>query len=129
GATGRMNQRPITDRDLSLILEEGEGYTLEFPRPTYEETEDAPDRNREETRASTREKTRVKILYLIVENPEITASELAEAVGITPKGVEWQIVRLKKEGMLKRIGPAKGGRWAVKKNETTEHTEYTEKKE
>jgi ATP-dependent DNA helicase RecG len=25
-----MNQRPTTDRDLSLILEEGEGYTLEF---------------------------------------------------------------------------------------------------
>jgi ATP-dependent DNA helicase RecG len=90
-------------------------FTLEFPRPTYEETEDAPDRTREETRTFTREKTRVKILDLIVENPEITASELSEAVGITPKGVEWQIARLKKEGVLKRIGPAKGGRWEILK--------------
>jgi ATP-dependent DNA helicase RecG len=90
-------------------------FTLEFPRPTYEETEDAQDRTREQARATTRVKTRVKILDLIVENPEITASELAEAVGITPKGVEWQISRLKKEGVLKRIGPAKGGRWEIVK--------------
>lgn len=82
-------------------------FTLEFPRPIYEETEDAQGR--------TREKTRVKILYLTAENPEITASELAEAVSITPKGVEWQIARLKKEEVLKRIGPAKGERWAVLK--------------
>lgn len=90
-------------------------FTLEFPRPTYGETEDALDRTREEDRTPAREKTRVKILGLIAENPEITASALAEAVGITPKGVEWQIARLKKEGVLKRIGPAKGGRWSVLK--------------
>ncbi len=90
-------------------------FTLEFPRPTYGETEDAKDRTREETRVPTREKTRMKILDLIAEHPEITASELAEAVGITPKGVEWQIARLKKEGVLKRIGPAKGGRWYLTK--------------
>jgi len=38
-------------------------------------------------------------------------NELAEIVGISQKGVEWQISKLKKEGRIKRIGPDKGGHW------------------
>ncbi|MCK4541229.1 MAG: winged helix-turn-helix transcriptional regulator, partial [Spirochaetales bacterium] len=45
--------------------------------------------------------------------PYITINKLAEIVGISPKGVEWQISRLKKEGKIKRIGPDKGGHWEV----------------
>jgi ATP-dependent DNA helicase RecG len=55
----------------------------------------------------------VKILALVAENPRISTAQLAEAIGITPKGIEWQLTRLKKEGLLKRIGPAKGGSWAI----------------
>jgi ATP-dependent DNA helicase RecG len=29
--------------------------------------------------------------------------------------MEWQIAKLKKEGRIKRIGPAKGGHWEVVK--------------
>jgi len=39
--------------------------------------------------------------------------ELADRIGITEKGVEWQIKRLKKEAILKHISPAKGGHWEV----------------
>ena len=55
--------------------------------------------------------TREIILELIAENPQIITAQLADAIGITPKGVEWQITWLKKDGLLRRIGPAKGGRW------------------
>jgi len=68
---------------------------------------------RKETRVETREETMVKIIKLVAENPQITTKQLADAIGITPKGVEWQITRLKRGGLLKRIGPAKGGRWEV----------------
>ena len=34
-------------------------------------------------------------------------------LGISKKGIEWQIRRLKSAGRLERIGPAKGGRWRV----------------
>ena len=61
----------------------------------------------------TRVKTRVKNLSVLKATPYITVNELAEIVGISPKGVEWQISRLKKEGRIKRIGPAKGGHWEV----------------
>ncbi len=59
------------------------------------------------------EKTREKILSILKATPYITINELAEIVGISQKGVEWQIVKLKKEGRIKRIGPAKGGHWEV----------------
>ena len=42
----------------------------------------------EETREETREKTREKILGLLKHDPHLTSGELAEATGITQKGVE-----------------------------------------
>ena len=61
----------------------------------------------------TREKTREKVIDLIKNNPKITTAELAEILEITVKGVEWNIKKLKQKGILKRIGPAKGGYWKV----------------
>ena len=90
-------------------------FTLEFPRPTYFNTDGTSETAREKTRVKTRTKTRTKMLSLISENPQITTAQLADSIGITPKGVEWQITQLKKDGLLKRIGPAKGGRWEVVK--------------
>ena len=63
--------------------------------------------------AGTREKTREKILRLLRENQRISMDELADSLGLTRKGVEWQIQRLKTSGKLKRIGPDKGGYWEV----------------
>ncbi len=59
------------------------------------------------------EKTREKILSVLKATPYITINELAGIVGISQKGVEWQIVKLKKEGRIKRIGSDKGGHWEV----------------
>jgi len=66
-----------------------------------------------ESAEKTREKTREKILSILKATPYITIDELAEIVGISQKGVEWQIAKLKKEGRIKRIGPDKGGYWEV----------------
>lgn len=65
----------------------------------------------EDRLGKTREKTREKILELISSNPQITQNELADNLGITAKGVEWQLKKLKDEGVLKRVGGAKGGHW------------------
>ena len=61
----------------------------------------------------TREKTREKILRLIKENPEIITAEVAEKSGVTTKGVEWNLKKLKAEGRIRRIGSDKGGYWEV----------------
>ncbi len=67
----------------------------------------------QETREKTREKTREIILALIKENPTITTKVMAERIGITDKGIEWQLRKLKEENILKRVGPAKGGHWEI----------------
>ena len=60
-----------------------------------------------------REKSREKIIDLIKEKSIITQNEIAEATGLSIKGVEKNILQLKKDGTLERIGPDKGGYWKV----------------
>lgn len=59
------------------------------------------------------EKSSEKILELIKVFPEISAEVLASSIGISSREVEKQIAVLKKKGLLKRIGPARGGHWEV----------------
>jgi predicted HTH transcriptional regulator len=54
-----------------------------------------------------------KSLSCFVRTPKLTTAGLTQAVGISPKGVEKQLANLKREGLLRRIGPDKGGHWEV----------------
>lgn len=72
------------------------------------------------TSSETREKTREKILAAIAEDNEITTDELTKRIGITYKGIEWQIRKLKAEGILERIGADNGGHWRIVKNNSDE---------
>jgi ATP-dependent DNA helicase RecG len=54
-----------------------------------------------------------RILDVIKNNPKITQNELAEIAGLTRRGIEWNLAKLKEKGIIKRIGPAKGGYWEV----------------
>jgi len=38
---------------------------------------------------------------------------LAQTIGISPRAVEKHLANLKQKGILKRIGPAKGGYWVI----------------
>jgi ATP-dependent DNA helicase RecG len=67
----------------------------------------------QETREKTRKKTREKVLAIIAELPTITTAELAERIGITAKGIEWQLGKLKADGRVRRVGPDKGGHWEI----------------
>ena len=59
------------------------------------------------------EKTREKIVRLIQEDPTITTDQLAESLEVSVKGVEWQLNSLKRDNVIKRVGPDKGGHWEV----------------
>lgn len=54
---------------------------------------------------------------LIAEDGTLSASAIADIIGITPKAVEKHIARLKAEGIIKRIGPDKGGHWVLSEQE------------
>jgi ATP-dependent DNA helicase RecG len=55
----------------------------------------------------------VKIIALLRENPQYTTRALAASIGLSVKGVEKQLAKLKSIGRISRIGPARGGYWQV----------------
>ncbi|MCK5096537.1 MAG: winged helix-turn-helix transcriptional regulator [Desulfobacteraceae bacterium] len=57
------------------------------------------------------EETVEKILCAIKANPKVTQKQLAEKTGLTPRGIEWNLKKLKKKALIKRIGPTK--RWTL----------------
>jgi ATP-dependent DNA helicase RecG len=61
------------------------------------------------------EKTVEKILELIKINPQITQKQIAKATGLSRRGVEWNLKKLKDSGVINRIGADRGGYWEVKK--------------
>ena len=59
-------------------------------------------------------KTSGKILAAVKQNALITIPDLAAFIGIiTARSVERNIQKLQEAGLLRRIGPAKGGYWEV----------------
>lgn len=54
-----------------------------------------------------------KILKLIEEDKYTSSKKISDAIGISPRAIEKQISKLKKEGYLKRIGSPKAGHWEI----------------
>ena len=54
-----------------------------------------------------------KILDLVTAAPHISKRELSAAVGISTTAIDKNIAVLKNKGLLRRIGPDKGGHWEV----------------
>ena len=59
-------------------------------------------------------KSRDKIVALLTDNNKLSAVALAERIGISTKAVEKHLSNLKADGIIKRVGPDKGGHWEVK---------------
>ena len=57
----------------------------------------------------------IKIQNAVMKNKTITQNQLSELVRITSKNIRNNMKRLKEKGLLKRIGPDKGGHWEVLK--------------
>jgi ATP-dependent DNA helicase RecG len=59
------------------------------------------------------EKSSEKILKLLKNFPALSAREVADRLELSPRAVEKQIAKLREKGLLRRVGPAKGGHWEV----------------
>ena len=85
------------------IIEEQDVYHIEIPYiPTLQGSD-----------VDTTQKTTQKILDQIKANPYISRQELAELCGLTSDGIKYNIRKLREKGIIKRIGPDKGGYWEV----------------
>jgi ATP-dependent DNA helicase RecG len=54
-----------------------------------------------------------EILRILQANPKITRKGLSERLQLSIRGVEWNLAKMKREGLIRRIGPNKGGDWEV----------------
>lgn len=65
------------------------------------------------TQETTETTTQETILAEIRRNPSTTREQLAEIVGISKEGVKWHLDKMKKLGLIKHVGPTKGGYWKI----------------
>ena len=71
-------------------------------------------KTRKLTQESTQESTQ-KIIVAIANNPNVTRQELSDIVGITQDGIKKALDGLKRKGLIRRVGPDKGGHWEIVK--------------
>lgn len=72
-----------------------------------------PPKATQKTTQKATQKTTQKILELIMEQNEITTSEMAETLGLSRSAIAKSIAWLKQNGKIKRVGPDKGGHWQL----------------
>ena len=61
------------------------------------------------------QKTCEAIVTLVSENPQITTIQMAALLGINRSAISKHLKRMQAEGVVRRIGPDKGGHWEVVK--------------
>ncbi|MBR0118084.1 MAG: winged helix-turn-helix transcriptional regulator, partial [Prevotella sp.] len=61
----------------------------------------------------TSQKTSQKIIDLIKEDPYISTSKMAEIIGVDRRNIARNIKKLQEQGIVRRVGPDKGGFWEV----------------
>ena len=54
-----------------------------------------------------------EILDMTKVNPSISREEISQKLNINPSAVQRHIEKLKEKGIIKRVGPDKGGYWEV----------------
>ena len=59
------------------------------------------------------QKSNQKVLNAIKNNPKITIKELQELIGMSESGIKKILRQLRNDGVISRVGGAKGGHWNV----------------
>ena len=57
--------------------------------------------------------TRAKIVRIIWKNPNATALSISKEIDIASRNVQEHLRKLQEQGVVRRIGPDKGGRWEI----------------
>lgn len=57
--------------------------------------------------------TSSRVVEVMRRNPKVTREELADQLRVTLKGIEWQVAKLQKDKVIRRVGGRKFGSWEV----------------
>ena len=78
-----------------------------------DDAQETTQKTSQKTPQKTSQKTPQKILELIEGNPQITTQEMADFIGIDIRNIHRNIKKLQEQGVIRRVGPDKGGHWEV----------------
>ena len=67
----------------------------------------------QKTLQETLQKRDAEIVRIMKENPEVTTSQMAEVLGVSRQTIATRVKVLQAQGIVRRIGPDKGGHWEV----------------
>ena len=59
------------------------------------------------------QKTRDAIIEMIIMDEKVTSTQMAEALGINRSAVSKHLKKMQDDGIIKREGPDKGGKWII----------------
>ena len=59
------------------------------------------------------QKTRDAILDMIAQDAKVTSTQMAEALGINRSAISKHLKKMQEDGIIKREGPDKGGKWVI----------------
>ena len=110
-ATREEDNLDIFRAFMTKMMEENLSAEIETYLISIDETEDNTIKPSKENKKNTT--SREKIISLLREDGNLSAVAIGERIGITSKAVEKHLARLKADGIIQRIGPAKGGKWVV----------------
>lgn len=103
--------------NINELIAQPEGRRLEFkgelPTNVGDNVGDVGDVGNIDNNISYNE---LKIIQLILHNPNITTKEIAETLGISTRQCERIIAKLKQSGKLLRKGSARTGYWEINNN-------------
>ncbi len=128
-----LRNRKIADmfKEVGLVEKYGSGIgrivqgfkEYGLPAPKFQEISDgfmvtvyaasAGQKSHDEISVKSSQKSSQKIIELIRENKNIIIEDLARELGISDRAVKKNLAGLKLKGILKRVGPDKGGYWEV----------------
>lgn len=106
---------------LPTISTEYDSFVLTLPNMNYgmdcvygeKQTQTENRLENEKAAQKTAQKTAQKIIDIVKSNPNVTVAELETILGKSNGAIKEQIQKLKSKGVLKRVGPDKGGHWEV----------------
>lgn len=105
---GKSGQKAEGADFLSVKTPSGDG---DVPQKAAGNVGETPDMS--EKRPGIGGKTPVKMVALMRDDPNVTISEMAKAIGVAERTVERNLRKLQENGVVRRVGPAKGGYWEV----------------
>ena len=95
------------------LLEIGDSFRVNLYRPSFEEDHQKFTESSPKGLCQILNPTQQKIVDMIMDNPRITQSAIAEELGLTTRAIKKSIKELIDEGSVERIGVARGGMWRI----------------